>query len=78
MQDEIKSLLSASLNVEHIEAVMEGNHCHLLVVSAEFDGLSPVKRQQKIYQCLGEKIESGEIHAVHIRAITPAQWESGV
>jgi acid stress-induced BolA-like protein IbaG/YrbA len=33
-------------------------------VSNEFAGLSRVKRQQKIYALLDDRIKSGEIHAV--------------
>ena len=55
---------------------MSGNHCTVVVVSDDFEGLNQVKRQQKVYQCLNEKIASGEIHAVNIRALTPEQWQS--
>lgn len=74
MQKVIIDLIQASISVEHLEVEMSGNHCSITVVSAEFEGLSAVKKQQCIYQCLHEKIASGEIHAVNIRALTPSQW----
>jgi acid stress-induced BolA-like protein IbaG/YrbA len=76
MQEEINRLIREQIAVEHLEIEMAGNHCTLVIVSAEFEGLSPVKKQQRVYQCLNEKIASGEIHAVNIRALTPAQWQA--
>lgn len=76
MQEEINRLIREQIAVEHLEIEMADNHCTLVIVSAEFEGLSPVKKQQRVYQCLNEKIASGEIHAVNIRALTPAQWQA--
>lgn len=75
MQEEVTQLINASIQTAHIEVQMEGNHCNVLIVSSEFEGLTPVKKQQLVYACLNEKIASGEIHAVNIRALTPAQWQ---
>lgn len=76
MQEEIANLIREQIPVEHLDIEMAGNHCTIVVVSNEFEGLSPVKKQQRVYQCLNEKIASGEIHAVNIRALTPAQWQA--
>tara|TARA_B100000767_G_scaffold272965_2_gene301903 strand:+ start:4243 stop:4479 length:237 start_codon:yes stop_codon:yes gene_type:complete len=76
MQKEIIDLIQAQMSVDHLEVELSGNHCSVTVVSAEFEGLSAVKKQQCIYQCLNEKIASGEIHAVNIRALTPSQWQA--
>ncbi len=77
MQEDISRLIHAQIAVEHLDIEMAGNHCTLTIVSAEFEGLTPVKKQQRVYQCLNEKIASGEIHAVNIRALTPSQWQAG-
>ena len=76
MQNQVESLIRANLQVEMLEVEMAGNHCSIMVVSDEFEGLGPVKRQQKIYQCLTAQITSGEIHAVNIKALTPSQWRA--
>ncbi len=76
MQNKVETLIRQSLQVEALEVEMAGNHCSITVVSTEFEGLGPVKRQQKIYQCLNEQIASGEIHAVNIKALTPEQWQA--
>ena len=78
MQEEVSRLIREQIKVEHLDVEMAGNHCTVTVVSADFEGLSPVKKQQRIYQCLNEKIASGEIHAVNIRALTPSQWKPTV
>ena len=75
MQEEVSQLILDQIAVEHLDVEMAGNHCTVTVVSVEFEGLSPVKKQQRIYQCLNEKIASGEIHAVNINALTPSQWQ---
>ena len=74
MRDEIVQLLNAGIQNEHVDVELSGNHCTVVVVSDDFADLSRVKKQQKVYQCLNEKIASGEIHALNIQAFTPAQW----
>jgi len=76
MQQQVEQLIRDGIEVETVEVEMSGNHCTVVVVSAEFDGLNQVKRQQRVYQCLNDKIASGEIHAVNIRALTPEQWQN--
>ena len=76
MQEKIISLIREKLPTDFLEVKVDGNHCTLTVVSAQFEGLTPVKKQQLVYACLGEQIESGEIHAVNIRAYTPGQWQA--
>ena len=74
MQQQVEQLIRDGIQIESLQVEMSGNHCTVVVVSAEFEGLNPVKRQQRVYQCLNDKITSGEIHAVNIRAFTPEQW----
>lgn len=76
MQEHIEQLIREGIQADTVEVDMSGNHCTVVVVSGEFEGLNQVKRQQKVYQCLNDKIASGEIHAVNIRALTPEQWQA--
>lgn len=76
MQQQVEELIRQGIRTQAVEVEMSGNHCTVVVVSDDFDGLNQVKRQQKVYQCLNDKIASGEIHAVNIRALTPEQWQS--
>ena len=60
----IEAILREKLPQCELELVAESNKLSLKVVSNDFVGLSRVKRQQKIYALLDDRIKSGEIHAV--------------
>jgi acid stress-induced BolA-like protein IbaG/YrbA len=60
----IEAVLRKKLPHCELELVAESNKLSLKIVSNEFAGLSRVKRQQKIYALLDDRIKSGEIHAV--------------
>lgn len=45
------------------------------MVSPDFEGLSPVKKQQMVYGTVTDRITSGELHALTIKAYTPDEWE---
>ena len=70
---EIRALLVAGLSGSEIELQAEGNKVSLVLVSEQFSGLNRVKRQQLVYRLLDQKISSGEIHAVTMRCLTPAE-----
>ena len=74
-KEEVIQLIKNEISAQHIDIDMNGNHYDVLVVSETFEGLSAVKKQQMIYACITEKIASGEIHAVNIRALTPDEWQ---
>lgn len=69
--DEIKSLLQQSFVDSTIDVEVEGSHVNIHIVSHEFEGLTPLKRQQKVYGVLSEYIASGAIHAVNMKTLTP-------
>lgn len=69
----IKALLAEHFPGAEIDASVEGSHLHLTIVSERFAGLSPVKKQQLVYAVLNEKIASGEVHAVNMKTLTPAE-----
>ena len=72
-ENDIKKLIISAVANSAIEVRIEGSHVHLVVVSTEFEGLSAVKRQQKVYAALAATIASGAIHAVHMKTYTPAE-----
>lgn len=71
MQDAVRDAVLGAFEEARVRVDMEGNHCAIAVVAAEFEGLSRVRRQQAVYAAIREFIESGAIHAVTIRAQTP-------
>ena len=56
---------------DRIIASGDGYHFQVQVISAQFSGLRPVQRQQKVYGCLNDWIATGELHALTIKATTP-------
>ena len=73
MVEEVQARLSATFEDADIAVAGEGNRCEVRVVSAAFEGLSRVKRQQAVYAAIGDLIASGTIHAVTIKALTPTE-----
>jgi BolA protein len=80
--------LREGLDAVHVEVVDESHlhaghagarggagHYRVLVVSQRFEGLSPVAAQRLVYAALAKEMEA-EIHALQIRALSPARWSS--
>lgn len=71
MIDDLKSRLEEAFTDAEVAVAGEGNRFEIHVVSAAFEGLNRVRRQQAVYAVIGDLIASGAIHAVTIRASTP-------
>ena len=52
------------------------NHFEVRIVSAAFEGKSPIERHKLVYAPLRDWIEDDTVHALSVRAWTPAQHES--
>ncbi len=55
---------------------VEGADCDFtaLVLSEDFAGVSPVRRQQQVLAQFADVLGSGELHALSVKAHTPAEW----
>ena len=72
--EEIKTLIENGLDNAKVEIFSEDNtHYAALVIAEQFEGKRSIARHQMIYQCLGS-LMGNEIHAMSIRAHTPAEW----
>lgn len=71
---QVQQLLADTLQLEEVHVKGEGSHYEVIAVDACFDGMSRVKKQQMIYAPLMEYIQRNDIHAVSIKAYTPAEW----
>ncbi|MCB1646607.1 MAG: BolA/IbaG family iron-sulfur metabolism protein, partial [Pseudomonadales bacterium] len=69
-EEEIRALIAGGIENCDVMLQAEGNKMMLVLVSEAFEGLSRVKRQQRVYSLLNDKIASGEIHAVSMRCLT--------
>ena len=50
----------------------DGRHFFATIVSTEFEGLSRVRRHQRVYQALGDRMRE-QIHALSMKTFTPAE-----
>ncbi|HFB67094.1 MAG TPA: BolA family transcriptional regulator [Aeromonadales bacterium] len=75
MIDDIRTLIENNLNPDFIDVTGDGSHFQIVIVSDAFAGLNAVKRQQKIYALVSDKISDGSIHAVSIKTHTPEEWK---
>ncbi|KLN46973.1 cell division protein BolA [Providencia rettgeri] len=73
--NEIKQVLMEKLSLDEAIVTGDGSHFQVIAVGDMFDGMSRVKQQQAVYAPLMEYIADNRIHALSIKAYTPAQWE---
>ncbi|MEX0745211.1 MAG: BolA family protein [Phycisphaeraceae bacterium] len=74
--NDVKTLLESRIDGCEFHIQGEGCNFQVVAVSELFEGLSAVKRQQLIYGALTDEIASGALHAISIKAYTPAQWQA--
>lgn len=76
LPEQIKSLILAGMACEHLEIDGDGHHFEAIVVSAEFAGKNRVQRQQHVYATLKARLDSGELHAISFKTLTPEEWSA--
>lgn len=71
---EIEGLIAAGFSDAIVRVESDDNtHFGALVIAEEFDGKRALERHQLVYATLGSLV-GNEIHALSIRAFTPAEW----
>lgn len=50
-------------------------HFYATIISEDFNERSQLARQRMVYKILGDKISSGEIHAISLKTYTAKEWE---
>jgi acid stress-induced BolA-like protein IbaG/YrbA len=73
-REELQAIIAAGLPCEHIELSGDGRHWDVTIVSSAFEGLRPIQRHQRVYATLGGRMHNDEVHALSIKACTPAEW----
>jgi acid stress-induced BolA-like protein IbaG/YrbA len=71
--DEVRDFISAGLACLRIEVEGDGRHFFATIVSAEFEGLPRVRRHQKVYAALGDRMRE-QIHALSMKTLTPTEF----
>lgn len=74
--EDVKALIEAGLTGAEVMAKGDGSHFDVIVISAEFENKTMVQEQQMVFATLGDRITSGEIHAINIKAYTPDEWKT--
>jgi acid stress-induced BolA-like protein IbaG/YrbA len=72
---DLRRYIEAGLSCEHLEVEGDGRHFFATIVSSEFEGLSRVKRHQRVYAALGERMRE-EIHALSMKTLTPSEYRA--
>lgn len=74
--EQVKKLIADGLSCEELQVQGDGEHFEALVVSALFAGKSRVQRQQLVNAVLRSYFDSGELHALSMKTVTPEEWSS--
>lgn len=71
---EIARLLEQGLNDAEVHVDGDGHHFQALIVSPAFEGLSLIQRHRMVNDVLNAHLDSGVLHAISMRTLTPAQY----
>lgn len=69
----VAKLIRAGLPGAEVQVSGDGSHFEAVVVSDVFDGLSLLKRERLVMETVKDQVATGELHALSVKARTPAQ-----
>jgi acid stress-induced BolA-like protein IbaG/YrbA len=69
---QVQDFIAAGLQCEALQVEGDGRHFFATIVSAEFEGLSRVRRHQRVYTALGDRMRE-QIHALSMKTLTPSE-----
>jgi len=72
---EVSGFIAAGLSCTHVEVEGDGRHFFATIVSAEFEGLPRIRRHQRVYAALGDRMRE-QIHALSMKTLTPAEYST--
>ena len=70
---DVRAFIAAGLQCTHLEVQGDGRHFFATIVSADFEGLSRVRRHQRVYAALGDRMRE-QIHALSMKTLTPTEY----
>lgn len=70
---QVRDFIAAGLSCTHIQVDGDGRHFFATIVSAEFEGLARVRRHQRVYAALGDRMRE-QIHALSMKTLTPTEY----
>ena len=76
--DDVRSFIAAGLPCDHLEVEGDGQHFFATIVSPAFDGRRLIQRHKRVYDTLGGRLASDEVHALSMKTFTPTEWAAQV
>jgi acid stress-induced BolA-like protein IbaG/YrbA len=70
---EVQGYIAAGLPCVHLQVEGDGRHFFATIVSAEFEGQPRVRRHQRVYAALGDRMRE-QIHALSMKTLTPTEF----
>ena len=70
---QVQDFIAAGLDCTYLEVQGDGRHFFATIVSAQFEGLARVRRHQRVYEALGDRMRE-QIHALSMKTLTPAEF----
>ena len=74
--EQVRDWIAAGVDCLHLAVEGDGQHFQALIVSHEFAGLNRVQRQQRVNAVLKARFDTGELHALSMRTLTPDEWKA--
>ncbi len=71
--EDVQARIAQAILGSEVAATGDAQRMGIVVVSAAFEGMSRVRKQQLVYAAIAQLIAEGALHAVTIRALTPAE-----
>ena len=73
--EDIKKIIAQGLVCQGLHVEGDGQHFEAILISSEFTGKSRVQRQQMVNALLRSYFDSGELHALSMKTMTPEERE---
>ena len=70
---DVQRYIAQGLACEHLQVEGDGRHFFATIVTAEFEGLTRIKRHQRVYEALGDRMRE-QIHALSMKTLTPSEF----
>lgn len=70
--EDVRGYIEAGLSCSALSVEGDGRHFFATIVSPEFEGMSRVRRHQRVYAALGDRMRE-QIHALSMKTLTPAE-----
>ena len=71
--EQLKKLIATGMVCEGLSVEGDGQHFEAIIISSAFAGKNRVQRQQLVNAVLKPYFDSGELHALSMKTLTPEE-----